>query len=89
MKHNIEIISFTAKIDEDANRGFTVVIDGISMRGIVKLIEPFNKPSYYRFYFPSGPAISKHQDYKDIRRQLLLEMITRSETMLPKSQAIK
>lgn len=96
MRHTIEVISIEQHRDEHNNRAFSALIDGMKIEGKVQRIImnrniPVTAWKYqYRMYFPKDILITKHSDYKNIRRELLTKMIKkRPYEMLNVEQVVR
>lgn len=83
MKHEIKVIKTTKVSRTDCNndivtRNITVEIDGIIIDGIVNYEEYFNPPklsprNLYKLRL-KNPLVSKHEDYKAIRLEILKQL---------------
>lgn len=96
MIHQIQLLSIDInRKNRDLlrkERSFEALIDGVNVTGKVvlrlgKLPYPTSK-SGYNFHF-DDKTITKHPDYKNIRRQLLLLMIDRNVGMLIASKVVR
>lgn len=82
MKHTVKLIKTQRGKDSSKNRHFTAEIDGILIKGHFKLVNQYKPEVNYRFCFPDNSLIMKHEDWKEIRKQLLLMFNSKYESEL-------
>lgn len=82
MKHTIKLLSIQALKDKEHNRQFSAMIDNTKIVGMVHLI--IGQVMQYRFIFDDGLIDTKHKDYKNMRRELLRQMLLKNAHMSQK-----
>lgn len=88
MKHEITLILIDRHLGVSKNtRDFEAVIDGVHTKGVVQTLVSFSERATegvakitYKFKF-NVSGISKHPDYRNIRRELLKLMVANTKVM--------
>lgn len=96
--HSIQLLNTTNyTADNSRYRSFVACINGVRVSGKVTFIygvpnadlSPGMLHSSYRFYFPKELKITRHKDYKNIRRELLSILIDNFDGMVGKEVVIR
>lgn len=86
MKHEITLIDLEKNKNNKDIRAFVATIDGIHVTGTILCMTSYTRTGTeavwvsYKFKF-NTPGISKHIDYKEIRRELLKQMLSNNDYM--------